>query len=365
MKLAIVHDHLIQIGGAEKVLCALQQIFPKAPIFTLLYDSRKTGHYFLNTKIYPSFLQKFPFSLKHYQWYLPLMSTATESYNLEEFDVVLSSCSAMAKGVITRPSTLHICYCHTPTRYLWTEAHQYVRELPHNFLIKKFIPFFLSRLRVWDYAAAQRVNKFVANSKTIQERIKNYYNRESDVIYPPVETSNFFISPKIENYYLIGGRLVAYKRYDLTVQAFNKLGLPLKIFGEGPEYSRLKKMAKKNIEFLGPITEEKKAKLYSQCIAFLHPQEEDFGITAVEAMASGRPVIAYAKGGALETIIEGVTGKFFKDQEWEALGDTIIRFKPENYNPQTIRQHALQFDIENFKEKTKNHIAKSWEEFQK
>lgn len=356
MKVALVHDYLNQAGGAEKVLKILQEIFPVAPIFTLLYDENKLGHIFPVNKVKPSFIQRLPFGRTKYKWFLMAMPAAIENFNLSDYDLVISSASAFAKGVVTRPETLHLCYCHTPTRYLWSDTHSYIEELSYNRLIKKFLPYFLTRLRLWDRLAADRPDHFIANSQTVQKRIKKYYNRESDLIHPPVETAKFKIAGQLGNYYLIGGRLVPYKRYDLAVAAFNRLGIPLKIFGEGPELDKLKKIAKNNIEFLGRVSDEQEVELYSHCLAFVHPQEEDFGITPVEAMASGRPVIAYAAGGALETVIDGLTGKFFDEQTWEALADAVIRFKPEDYNPQAIREHAKKFDVEVFKQKIKNYV---------
>jgi len=357
MKFALIHDHLIQEGGAEKVLKVLQDMWPDAPTYTLLYDSKKMDPVFKNKDIRTSFLQKWPGALKHYQWFLPMMPYATESYDLTDYDVVVSSSSAMAKGIITQSHTLHICYCHTPTRYLWSDTHRYVEELQYNKVIKKIVPYFLHRLRKWDQLAAQRVDVFVANSKNISRRIKKYYRRDSIVIHPPVDISVFKISPTIGKYFLTGGRLVAYKRFDLTIKAFNRLGIPLKIFGEGPEYESLKQMAKSNIEFLGKVPDAELANLYSQAIAFIHPQVEDFGITPIESMASGRPVIAYSDGGACETVVENKTGKFFDEQTWEALADTVVRFKPEEYDPELIRNHAQQFSIDNFKNKMNELVA--------
>lgn len=356
MKLALVHDYLTNEGGAEKVLEVLQSTFPNSPIYTLIYDQKKFGKFFNAQKIRTSFIQYLPFAKRSLAWYLPLMPAATESYDLSEFDVVISSSSAFAKGVITKPGTTHFCYCHTPTRYLWSETHNYLKNLKINFLIKKILPISLSKLRQWDRLAADRVDYFIANSKEVQKRIKKYYGRDSVVIYPPVETNKFSISHKIENYFLTGGRLVPYKRFDLTVETFNRLGIKLKIFGDGPNFNELRKKARPNIEFLGHINDKQKIELLKNCLAFIHPQVEDFGITAVEAMASGRPVIAYNAGGALETVIDGQTGKFFNEQSWEALADVIIRFKPENFNPQFIKQHAANFDTKIFKQKILNYI---------
>lgn len=349
MKIAIIHDHLTQIGGAEKVLKVFHEMFLDAPIYTLVFNESKMNNLIPKENIKISFLQKLPFGVSHYQWYLSLMPTATESYDLSDFDVVLSSSSALAKGVITQSDTIHICYCHTPTRYLWSDTHMYLAGLRYPFIIKKIIPLILNKLRIWDYSVAQRVDVFIANSKFVAQRIKKYYKRESTVIYPPVDTKAFSIADSIEKYYLTGGRIVPYKKFDITVKAFNQLNIPLKVFGDGPHLPYLKKIAKQNIEFLGRVSDNELPKLYQKCTAFIHPQIEDFGITAVEAMASGRPVIAYDGGGARETVVPGVSGEFFEEQSWEALADKIVRFKPQNYNPKTIKEHAEKFGTERFK----------------
>jgi len=356
MKIALVHDMLVQEGGQERVLRALQELFPEAPTFVLIYDRDKKEKFYKDRDIRASFLQNLPWVEKKFQWYLPLMSSAIESHDLSGFDLILSSCSSFAKGAIATPGTTHVCYCHTPTRYLWSNWQGYVEDLPYPDFIKKFLPFYLSQLRHWDWSAAQRVDKFLANSKTVQERIKKYYSRDADVIYPPVDTHKFYIAQKISNYFLMGGRLVPYKRYDLAINAFNKLNIPLKIFGIGPEFNRLKAIAKSNIEFLGEVSEEEKAKLYAECLAFINPQEEDFGITAVEAQAAGRPVIAYRAGGAREIVKEGETGVFFNDQEWEDLANTVIHFQPEKFNPAIIKNHAEQFGREKFKQEIKKFV---------
>ncbi|MEI6627426.1 MAG: glycosyltransferase [bacterium] len=356
MKIALVHDHLAQDGGAERVLKTLKEMFPQAPIFTLIYDKKNTGIFFKDTKINTSFLQRIPTGISHYQWWLGLMPMAIESLDLMKYDVIISSASSFAKGVLTRPDSVHICYCHTPTRYLWLETHNYIRTLRVNPLIKALLPMTLKRLRLWDYLSANRVDMFLANSWVVKERIKKYYQRESQVIYPPVEIDDFFISPHPKKFFLAGGRLVPYKRLDLVIKAFSRLGVPLKIFGVGPELKYLKKIASDNIEFLGRVSDKQKKWLYANCIAYLHPQEEDFGITAVEAMASGRPVIAYKAGGATETVIEGITGEFFDDQWWEDIADQIIRFDEKKYNPEKIREHAKKFHRDAFVAKMSNII---------
>lgn len=361
-RVALIHDHLGQDGGAERVLAVLQEMYPGAPTYTLIHDPKRANQVFRTRDIRTSFLQRLPFGVRKYQWYLPWMPNAIERYDLNEYDLVVSNTSALARGVITLPRTLHVDYCHSPTRYLWSDTHRYVEELPYPGFLKKIIPFTLTRIRQWDRLAADRVDVFFANSRNVEQRIKKYYRRESTIVYPPVDTNRFSIAKTIGDFYLIGGRLVAYKRYDLAIRAFNRLGLKLKIFGDGPEEGRLRELARSNIEFLGRVSGSDLARLYAECIAFVHPHEEDFGITALEANAAGRPVIAYAIGGALETIIPGKTGVFFDDQEWESLADTIIRFKPEDYDPSAIRAHAMTFDTERFKERFSAAVETAWQE---
>ncbi len=359
-KVALVHDHLGQDGGAERVLAILQDMYPGAPTYTLIRDRDHANPLFEQRDIRTSFLQRMPFGVKHYQMYLPWMANAVERYDMSGYDLVISNSASFAKGVLTLPQTLHIDYCHSPTRYLWSDTHRYVDELHYPGIMKKFIPFMLTKIRQWDRIAADRVDVFFANSRNVQRRISKYYRRDSTIMHCPVDTSGFSIGP-VGNYYLIGGRLVPYKRYDLAIRAFNRLGIPLKIFGDGPEEHKLKAMAKSNIEFLGRVSHEEIRKLYQGCRAFLHPQEEDFGLTPLEANASGRPVIAYAAGGALETVVPGVNGVFFEEQEWESLADAVIRFKPETFKPETVQAHAGQFDVVHFKQRFSDAVEKAWE----
>lgn len=351
MRVALVHDHLLQQGGAERVLEAFGALWPHAPLYTLAIDATQFPQ-FAHKEVHTSFLDRKPFSKRLFRWMLPLMPTATESYDLRNADVVLSSVSALAKGVITHPHTLHICYCHTPTRYLWSETQEYLDELRLPHIIKRLLPPVLSWLRTWDRLAAERVDIFVANSETVRRRIKKYYGKESTVIYPPVDVSLFHVSTLPEKkYFLAGGRLVAYKRFDIIVDAFTKLGKPLIIFGAGPAEQDLRKRAGKNITFVGRVSDEERARLFSEAIAFINPQEEDFGITTIESMASGRPVIAFGRGGAAETVQEGVTGTLFYEQSAEELMDTLIHFSPDTFSPDTIRAFAETFSPHIFRER--------------
>ncbi|MEI7620453.1 MAG: glycosyltransferase [Candidatus Falkowbacteria bacterium] len=372
MKVALVHDHLAQDGGAEKVLQVFADMYSDAPIYTLLYEAENANKNYHGKKIETSVIQKLPGGVKHYQWYLPFMPLAVEFFDLREYDLVLSDTSSFAKGVITLPNTLHVCYCHTPTRYLWSDTHQYINELKYNKWMKKIISLILTQIRMWDRLAADRVDVFIANSKTVQKRITKYYRRDSVVIYPPVETERFSIAElnpikQEKPYFLIGCRLAPYKRVDITIEAFKALGdeYYLKIFGDGVDMKRLKKIVgdSKNIEFVGRISDEEKAELYKNALAFINPQEEDFGITPVEAMASGRPVIAYRKGGATETIEEGKTGLFFDDQTSEAITDIVHKFYTKTKNGEycwdsaAIRLHAETFSVANFKRQITEFIA--------
>ena len=350
MRVALVHDHLNQFGGAERVLKALTELYPKAPIYTLIHDPHAMRGYFSSSIIIPSFIQSLPFSRKSFRWYLSLMPSAIERMDLRKYDLVISDASAFAKGVLIRPGAKHICYCHTPTRYLWSDANTYTEELRQNIFIKKFLPIMLTQLRLWDYVAAQRVDHFIANSDFVAQRIKNYYGKDSTVIYPPVDVGGKKPSFTNKNYYLILGRLKAYKRVDVAIEAFNELGIPLVVAGVGEEQRRLKRLAKKNIHFTGAVSEEDKNELIKNCIALIQPQEEDFGITAVEAMAFGKPVVAYKGGGFLETIKEGITGTFFDEQTWEALAHTIIRFRPEEFDANAICEYAQRFSTKRFLE---------------
>jgi len=355
MKIALAHDHLFQYGGAENILHEFSQLYPQAPIYTLIHN-RHQSKYFAQSKIIPSYLQRLPGSEHYFKYLLTLMPNAWERFDFSDFDIVLSSSSAFVKGIITSPKTTHISYCHSPTRYLWSDSLRYLQELPLIEPAKSYLNHVLTRLRLWDQAAATRVDYFIANSNYIADRIQKYYRRPSVVIYPPVPTKNFSLSSDLGNYYLIVSRLRPYKRVDIAIKAFNALRLPLYIIGAGEELPRLRKLAKANITFLGELSDKDRNFYLSRCRALIHPQEEDFGITAVEAMASGRPVIAFGQGGACESVLPGVTGQFFSEQHWEALADIVIRFRAHEFDPRVIRKHAETFDSLIFQQKISQFI---------
>lgn len=329
-----------------QVLCAL---YPRAPIYTLLYDRDATGGVFDGRVIKTSFLQNLPFSKKHHRIFPLLMPLAIEQFDFSDYDVVISVSASFAKGIITKPHTKHICYCLTPPRFLWDNSQKFVEEFGYPKLIKKFLPPFITYLRVWDSQASLRADEFWSISNFIGDRVRKYYSRSSQVVYPPVNVSKFHVSNKLSDYFFMAGRIVSYKRFDLAIRAFNKNGLSLKIVGIGPELGKLKSFAKKNIEFLGSVSDEKLADLYSHAQACVFPQEEDFGIVPLESMASGRPVIAYRAGGAVETIVENRTGVFFDKQTEESLNSTVDKFLESKFRPEECLIQAEKFDIEVFK----------------
>ncbi|MBU1092370.1 glycosyltransferase [Patescibacteria group bacterium] len=362
-KIAIVADWLTSRGGAERVVVALAEAFPHADIFTSVFKPEIFPE-FAHRKVKTSFLQTMPLGKKHQLW-PTLRPLAFELLNLDSYDIVISSASAEAKGVITKPETLHICYCHTPTRYYWSHYHYYLKHPEFgwlNPLVQLVLPSLINKLRLWDRVAADRVDVFIANSRTTQTRIKKYYERESVIVHPPVDASRFSISNEVGDYYLIVGRQTAYKRTDLAITAFNSLKLPLKVVGTGPALKKWMLGAKKNISFLGRLSDAEVAKYLSGCRALIMPQEEDAGIVPLEAMASGRPVVAFGRGGATETIIDGKTGVFFDQQTPVALAEAVERSQTIAWQPTVIQQHAHKFDTSNFKNKIKEFIYKSYQE---
>jgi glycosyltransferase involved in cell wall biosynthesis len=350
MKVALVHDYLNQMGGAERVVIAFHQMFPDAPIYTSIYDPQRVDPVFQEMDIRTSFMQKFPLVTRHHQPYLPFYPFAMESLDLRDYDLVLSSSSAFGKGVITRPETMHICYCHTPMRWCWNYR-EYVEREQLGAMARRILPFLITGLRMWDQVSAMRVDHFIANSPVVAARIQKYYRRDAVVIPPPVEVSRFSFDPGIEreDYFLIVSRLIPYKRIDLAIEACNRLHLPLVIIGAGRDMERLKRMAGPTIRFLGRLSDQEVLHYYARCRAFLFPGEEDFGITPLEAQASGRPVIAYGRGGSLASIVEGITGEFFYEQTVDSLAAVLASFEERRYKSQTIRNHALEFDTSRFR----------------
>jgi len=357
LRIALVHDYLVQDGGAERVFSAFNKIFPNADAHVLIYNPKKSHTDFHDKKIHTSFLQKWPLAKRYYQWYLPFMPLATEHLDFSNYDLVISSSSSFAKGIIVPAHAKHICYLHTPTRFLWENRINYIADLPHPSFIRAGLPWLLHRMRSWDKQASERADTMITNSQTSRRRIMRYYNRDAEVIHPPVDTERIPFSRHEGDYWLAGGRLVAYKRFDLVVKAFSKLNIPLIIFGSGPEQKKLKKIAGKKTKFVGAVSDEEKSRLYRRAIGFINPQIEDFGITAVEAMAAGRPVIAYGVGGAAETVLPHKTGKFIEKQTWEDIGDAVIRHKNTDYNPKEIRHFAESFSYENFEKKIMQTLA--------
>ncbi|HCP08486.1 MAG TPA: glycosyltransferase family 4 protein [Candidatus Moranbacteria bacterium] len=356
MKIALVHDYLVQVGGAEKVLECFTELFPHAPIFTLVYDKELMHGVFEGKNIKTSFIQKLPFSKSRHRIFPPLMPMAIEQFDFSDYDVVLSDSNSFAKGIVTGPETLHICYMHTPMRYAWDDCQKYTSDFSFPDIIKKFVPLAMNYIRLWDRISADRIDKIIANSNFVARRIKKYYHKENVVIHPPVNVQNFYVSEKQEDYFLIVGRMMAYKKNDIAIKAFNKLGLPLKVIGRGPELKKLKKIAGPNIEFLGRVPDEELAMHYSKCRAFIFPQEEDFGIVAIEAMASGRPVIAFRGGDIPEHIEEGKTGIFIEKQTADDIMEAIRKFENMKFDPHYIRAQSLKFDREIFKAKIREYV---------
>ena len=363
MNLAIAHDYLNQYGGAERVIEILHELYPDAPIYTSIYIPEKMPDSFRNMDIRISFMQKLPLIKKQFKYYLLLYPKAFESFNLEGYDIILSSSSAFAKGIIPGKDSCHICYCYTPTRFIW-DYYNYVRKEKYLPIVFKLLPIAIKKLKIWDLKIIDRINYFIAISDNIKEKIKRYYNRDSEVIYPPVDFNKFKVSDKIEDYFLIVSRLNSYKNIDLAVKTFSKLQINLKIVGEGPFRKELEKIASSCVEFQGKVSDEELVRLYGSCRALIFPGEEDFGIAPLEAQASGRPVIAYAKGGALETIVDGVTGLFFKENNVESMIEAVNNFIKieDTFKQDTIRENALKFDKEIFKKNINEFIKKRYRE---
>lgn len=366
MKIAIVHDYLNQYGGAERVVEALHELFPDAPIYTSVYLPEKMPESFRNMEIRESFLRILPFLDRFFKFYFLLYPFAFISFDLSGYEVILSSSSAYAKGIKAPRGTMHICYCYTPTRFIW-RFKQYMQEERMSIFFKKIIQICVSFLKRWDFNTASNVDFFIAISENVRRRIRDAYKREAEVIYPPVNTEIFYQDKaryeKEGEYFLIVSRLAAYKRVDLAIEAFNKLGLPLKIVGDGPYRNLLEQRAHRNIEFLGKIDDMMLNEVYARCIAVIFPGEEDFGIVPVEAQAAGKPVIAYARGGALETVVDGVTGVLFDEQSVDSLIQALNSFYKISFNSIIISQNALRFSKGIFKKRIFSCVLDNYEKF--
>ena len=345
---AIIHYWLVGMRGGERVLERLVRLFPEADIFTHVYDPKAVSAVINGQRVTTTFIQRLPGSRKHYQRYLPLMPLALEQLDLRGYDLVISSESGPTKGVITTPDSQHICYCHSPMRYLWDHYHDYRDSA--GALTRAAMPLVFHQLRKWDTASAARVDHFVANSTFVQRRIEKAYRRRSTVIHPPVQTDLFRPSAEIDKTYLWVGQMTAYKRADIALEAFNELGLPLLMVGDGELAARLKPRARPNVTIVPRLSFDELRAAYARCRALVFTAEEDFGIVPVEAMASGRPVIAYGRGGVLDTIVPGVTGLLFPEQTAESLitaVEALERWLPD-FDPRAAVKQAERFGPERF-----------------
>lgn len=383
MKIAIIHDWLTGMRGGEKCLEVFCELFPDATLFTLLHKKGSVSDTIEKMDIRTSFLQKIPGIDKKYRSFLPFFTKAIESFDLTGFDLVLSSSHCVAKGVKSSEQALHVCYCYTPVRYAWKFFDAYFSN--ENMLKRWIISKVLNDLKKWDLATNKRIDYFIAISDNIKQRINNYYNREADVIYPPCEVGSNTQENDDKGYYLIVSALVPYKKVDLAVESFKKSGKRLVVIGEGTEFKQLKNNSSKNIEFLGWVGEKELTDYYSNCTALIFPGEEDFGIVPVEAQAYGKPVIAYAAGGALETVIpfdqdqkesdhrpwtmdhgqkKYPTGVFFSKQTEESLNDAVDRFESikNKFDSSKIKESVLRFSRERFKKEIREYVERKWKE---
>lgn len=354
MRIALVYDHVNKWGGAERILLALHEIWPEAPLYTAVYNPAGSP-WAAGFRIIPSFLNRLPFAKSKHELYPWLTPLAFESFNLNSYDLVISVTSSDAKGIITSPRTKHVCYCLTPTRYLWSGYNHYFNSAVSRLIVSPVV----RHLRAWDKQAAERPDYFVSISKTVASRVRQYYNRTSTVIFPPLDLARFKPSGHRSDYFLVVARLVPYKKTELVVRGFNQLKLPLKIVGSGNQFRFLRRLADSNIEFLGQLTEDRLVTYYQNCRAVIFPQEEDFGLVPLEAQACGKPVIAYRGGGATETVIEGKTGLFFNRQNEESLIEAVNKFQNYQFKAEDCQANARRFGKDRFIKEFKQFIEKN------
>jgi glycosyltransferase involved in cell wall biosynthesis len=361
MKVALVHDWLTGMRGGEKILEVFCELFPDATIFATIHNEGMMSPAIEHMNIKTSFIQHLPLKTKKYRHYLPLMPAAMNALDFSGFDFILSTSVAVAKAAKPRDDAVHICYCNTPMRYIWDQYDEYFGEGRAGLMTRAAMALAVPHLRRWDVRTCSRVHYFIANSHNVAERISRIYHRPSDVIYPPVSTDLFSVSEKDDGYYLVVSALVPYKRVDLAIEAFNKIGEKLLVVGAGPEMEKLKSLAKGNIEFLGWQSDESLSKFYAGCRALIFPGVEDFGIVPLEAMASGKPVVAFARGGALETVVgDGAspTGVFFQEQTVNSLVSAVKGLTQMKFDPYAIRKHTEKFDRKEFKRQMVEYISK-------
>jgi glycosyltransferase involved in cell wall biosynthesis len=364
-RIAIVHDRLNVRGGGERVVEEIARLYPKAPIYTLIYDANQfRGSEIAKHTIRTSFIDRLPQAAARHRYYIPLMPLAIEGLELDRFDIIISSSAAFAHGVRTRPDQLHISYIHSPMRYAWHQYKQHVSQLGFGSPPMRLL---LAYLRRWDRAASHRATHMLANSHWTSEAITKAFERDSTVIYPPVHVERFSPTNMRGDYYLTASRLVPYKRVDLIVRAFSRLGLPLVVIGDGPEEKQVKRNAAANVEFRAYQPEQQFSKLMNEAKAFVYAAEEDFGIAAVEAQAAGAPVIAFGRGGLTETVIEGKTGLFFDEQSEEGIVSAVRKFESgeTKFDSHGIQENAQRFSVQRFREELTGFVDAKWEAFQK
>ena len=367
MRVAIVHDWFKIEGGAESVVTSLLHIYPNADFFSLVdfFSDEQRKRILSDKKVTYTFIQRLPFAKKYFQHYLFLFPLAIERLDLRQYDLVISSSHAVAKGVLTGPEQLHICYCHTPMRYAWDMYFSYKEEHQINGFKERFLFYVLHKIRVWDVISSNRVDHFIANSSFVQKRIKKYYRRESSVIHPPVDAHRFQLNEKKEDFYFTASRLVPYKKIKMIVDAFVKNGKRLIVAGGGADLKEIESMATENITVLGHISDEKMIELMKKARAFVFAAQEDFGIIPVEAMMCGTPIIAYSKGGIKDTMIDGITGVLYDEQTESSLNSAIKKFEESSFDHKAIAQYASSFSNERFEQEVKTFIDEKWSAFEK